>query len=177
MARTVRPNVAWTPVASGRGQGRFSMQDSSNPSAPSRSTRESSGAFNKPLALLAGGLIWIIAFARPVGAEGPVSRGHDDPSETYSELLSYVQQLGDEQPGMGPLQSPHNFSPVDDDSYSALRSFVQQIGAEQPAPGSDKRSPHLSAAADDEPYAALREFVREIGGNASLSADDRRFRL
>ena len=153
------------------------MQDPSNPSAPSRSIRESSGAFNKPLALLAGGLIWIIAFARPVGAGGPVSHGHDDPIETYSELLSYVQQLGDEQPGMGPLQSPHNFSPVDDDSYSALRSFVQQIGAEQPAPVSDKGSPHHSAAADDEPYAALREFVREIGGNASLSADDRRFRL
>src|SRR6516165_11829536 len=89
-------------------------------------------AENKLLGLIAGGLIGTIALAQPLGAEELVLHGTNYPGETYSELVSYVQQLGDEEPSIGsPHQSPHNFTPIDDETYSALRNFVQNIGAEQ----------------------------------------------
>ncbi len=83
-----------------------------------------------------------------------------------------VQQVGDEQPSIvSPHQSPHNFTPIDDETYSALRNFVRQIGAEQPGPLIANGSAHHSAPAGDETYLALRDFVREIGGDDSAPAE------
>ncbi len=127
---------------------------------------------NKLLALIAGGLIGTIAFAQPLGAEELGLHGKNHPSETYLELIGYVQQVGDEQPSIvSPHQSPHNFTPIDDETYSALRNFVRQIGAEQPGPLIANGSAHHSAPAGDETYLALRDFVREIGGDDSAPAE------
>jgi len=82
------------------------------------------------LALIAGGLIGI-AFAQPLGAEELVLHAKYYSSEAYSELVSYAQQLGDEEPGTGSAResphdfSPHNFTPIGAETYSALRNFVQ----------------------------------------------------
>jgi DmsE family decaheme c-type cytochrome len=115
-----------------------------------------------------------MAFAQPLGAEELVLQGTNYPGGTYSELASYAQQLGDEQPSVvSPHQSPHNFTPIDGDTYAALRNFVQQIGAEQPGPIAGNGSAHHSVPAGDEAYLALREFVREIGGDDSAPAESK----
>src|SRR5262245_7920600 len=129
------------------------------------------------LALIAGGLIGI-AFAQPLGAEELGLHGKNHPSETYLELIGYVQQVGDEQPSIvSPHQSPHNFTPIGDETYSALRNFVRQIGAEQPEPLIGNGSAHHSAPADDETYLALRDFVHEIGGDEPAPAESNRLLL
>jgi len=139
---------------------------------PGPRTNGASESENKLLALIAGGLIGTIAFAQPLGAEELGLHGKNHPSETYLELMSYAQQLGDEQPSIvSPHQSPHNFTPIDDETYSALRNFVRQIGAEQPGPLIANGSAHHSAPAGDETYLALRDFVREIGGDDSAPAE------
>jgi DmsE family decaheme c-type cytochrome len=109
-----------------------------------------------------------LVLLRPVAAEDRPLHGGGDPSETYSELMSYVQQLGDEQPSVaGAASSPHNFTPIEDPAYSALRNFVREIGGTEDAAGAAARSPHGSAGPDDQTYAALRDFVREIGGDVA----------
>jgi len=139
---------------------------------PGPRTNGASESENKLLALIAGGLIGTIAFAQPLGAEELGLHGKNHPSETYLELIGYVQQVGDEQPSIvSPHQSPHNFTPIDDETYSALRNFVRQIGAEQPGPLIGNGSAHHSAPAGDETYLALRDFVREIGGDDSAPAE------
>ena len=139
---------------------------------PGPRTNGASESENKLLALIAGGLIGTIAFAQPLGAEELGLHGKNHPSETYLELIGYVQQVGDEQPSIvSPHQSPHNFTPIDDETYSALRNFVRQIGAEQPGPLIANGSAHHSAPAGDETYLALRDFVREIGGDDSAPAE------
>ncbi len=139
---------------------------------PGPRTNGASESENKLLALIAGGLIGTIAFAQPLGAEELGLHGKNHPSETYLELIGYVQQVGHEQPSIvSPHQSPHNFTPIDDETYSALRNFVRQIGAEQPGPLIGNGSAHHSAPADDETYLALRDFVREIGGDDSAPAE------
>jgi DmsE family decaheme c-type cytochrome len=139
---------------------------------PGPRTHGASESENKLLALIAGGLIGTIAFAQPLGAEELGLHGKNHPSETYLELIGDVQQVGDEQPSIvSPHQSPHNFTPIDDETYSALRNFVRQIGAEQPGPLIANGSAHHSAPAGDETYLALRDFVREIGGDDSAPAE------
>ncbi len=139
---------------------------------PGPRTNGASESENKLLALIAGGLIGTIAFAQPLGAEELGLHGKNHPSETYLELIGYVQQVGDEQPSIvSPHQSPHNFTPIDDETYSALRNFVRQIGAEQPGPLIGNGSAHHSAPAGDETYLALRDFAREIGGDDSAPAE------
>ena len=123
---------------------------------------------NKLLGLIASGLIGTIAFAQPLGAEELVLHAKYFSNEPYLELRNYVQQIGGEQPGIdSPLESPHNFTPIDDRTYSALRDFVQQSAAGQPGSASALDSVHHSAPASEEAYLALRNFVREIGGNES----------
>jgi DmsE family decaheme c-type cytochrome len=140
---------------------------------PGPRTNGTSASDNKLLALIAGGLIGTIACAQPLGAEELVLHAQYYASDTYSddtysELRSYVRQLGDEQPSIvSPHESPHNFTPIDHDTYSALRDFVQQMGAEQSGPVSGDGLAHHSAPASDETYLALRDFVREIGGDGS----------
>ncbi len=139
---------------------------------PGPRTNGASESENKLLALIAGGLIGTIAFAQPLGAEELGLHGQNHPSGTYLELIGDVQQVGDEQPSIvSPHQSPHNFTPIDDETYSALRNFVRQIGAEQPGPLIANGSAHHSAPAGDETYLALRDFVREIGGDDSAPAE------
>src|SRR6516225_2941249 len=134
------------------------------------------------LALIAGGLIGI-AFAQPLGAEELVLHAKYYSSEAYSELVSYVQQLGDEQPStVSPREpphnfSPHNFTPINAETYSALRNFVQQIGGEQSGPIGGNEPPHHLALARDEAYSALRDFVREIGGDESAPEESRQLLL
>jgi DmsE family decaheme c-type cytochrome len=150
---------------------------------PGRRTHSSFESENKLLGLIAGGLIGTMAFAQPLGAEELVLHSKYYSSETYLELMSYVQQLGDEQPGIdSPHESPHNFSPhnftpIDRETYSALRNFVQQIGAEQSVPVGGNESPHHSAPARDEDYLALRDFVREIGGDEPAPEDSKQLLL
>jgi len=131
---------------------------------------------NKLLGLIAGGLIGTIAFAQPLGAEELGLHGKYYSSESYLELIGYVQQVG-EPSIVSPHQSPHNFTPIDDETYSALRNFVRQIGAEQPGPLIANGSAHYSAPAGDEAYVALREFVREIGGDNSAPVESNRLLL
>jgi DmsE family decaheme c-type cytochrome len=141
-----------------------------------------SGSGHKLLALVAGGVIGI-AFAQPLGAEELVLHAKDYSSEAYSELVSYVQQLGDEPPGIGSPHesphdfSPHNFTPIDAETYSTLRNFVQQIGGEQSVPFSGHGSVHSSTPASDEAYSAVRDFVREIGGEESAPAESKQLLL
>src|SRR6516162_6988667 len=103
--------------------------------APGRRCHGSFESENKLLGLIAGGLIGTMAFAQPLGAEELVLHAKYYSSETYLELMSYVQEIGGEQPSIGsPHESPHNFSPhnftpIDGETYSALRNFVQRIGA------------------------------------------------
>src|SRR6516165_6073011 len=138
------------------------LADSTQPGARTDATSESE---NKLLALIAGGLIGTMAFAQPLGAEELVLHAKYYSSETYLELMSYVQEIGGEQPSIGsPHESPHNFSPhnftpIDGETYSALRNFVQRIGANQSvhlsgddsAPEQDKQ---LLLAAAEQPKAA-----------------------
>jgi len=153
------------------------LADSTQPGARTDATSESE---NKLLALIAGGLIGTMAFAQPLGAEELVLHAKYYSSETYLELMSYVQEIGGEQPSIGsPHESPHNFSPhnftpIDGETYSALRNFVQQIGADQSVPLGGDGSAHHSAPASDEAYLALRDFVREIGGDDSAPAESNR---
>src|SRR5262249_51900408 len=120
------------------------------------------------LAMLSGLALSALVLLRPVAAEDRPLHGGGDPSETYSELMSYVQQLGDEQPSVaGAASSPHNFTPSEDPAYSALRNFVREIGGTEDAAGAAARSPHGSAGPDDQTYTALRDFVREIGGDVA----------
>ena len=150
-------------MASSCGRGRLSMQIArtvADSPEPGRRTHGSFESENKLLGLIAGGLIGTIALAQPLGAEELVLHGTNYPGETYSELVSYVQQLGDEEPSIGsPHESPHNFSPhnftpINGETYSALRNFVQQIGAEQPGPVAGNGSAHHSVSAGDEATAA-----------------------
>jgi len=126
-------------------------------------------------------LISALAFSallvvRPVGAEDRTAHGDGYPSETYSELMSYVQQLGDEPPGLaGAADSPHGYSPIDDQAYSALRSFVREIGGAED--GAAAAPPRHSAPAGDETYVALRDFVREISGDVAAPAQEPKIRL
>jgi DmsE family decaheme c-type cytochrome len=116
-----------------------------------------------------------MALAQPLGAEELVLHGNDYSGETYLELMSYVQQLGDEHVRTGsPHESPHNFTPIEDETYSALRNFVQNIGAEQAEPASAS-GPASSPA--DPAYLALRDFVREIGGEQSVPDDGKQLLL
>ena len=156
------------------------LADSTQPGARTDATSESE---NKLLALIAGGLIGTMAFAQPLGAEELVLHAKYYSSETYLELMSYVQEIGGEQPSIGsPHESPHNFSPhnftpIDGETYSALRNFVQRIGANQSVPLSgDGSAPH-SVPASDETYLALRDFVREIGGDDSAPEQDKQLLL
>jgi hypothetical protein len=132
-------------------------------------TDDASESQNRLLGLIASGLIGTIAFAHPLGAEELVPHARYFSGEAYSELRSYVQQLGDEQLSVDSLtKSPHNFTPIHKQAFSALRDFVQQSGGEQSDPVS--RSPlthHHSAPASDE-YLAVQNFVREIGGGTVL---------
>ena len=156
------------------------LADSTQPGPRTNGTFASD---NKLLALIAGGLIGTIACAQPLGAEELVLHAQYYASDTYSddtysELRSYVRQLGDEQPSIvSPHESPHNFTPIDHDTYSALRNFVQQIGAEQSGPVSGDGLAHHSAPASDETYLALRDFVREIGGDGSAPEQSKQLLL
>jgi len=132
---------------------------------------------HKLLGLIAGGLIGTMALAQPLGAEELGLHGKNHPSETYLELIGYVQQAGDEQPSIvSPHQSPHNFTPIDDETYSALRNFVQNIGAEQAEPASASGPAYHSSPADPA-YLALRDFVREIGGEDSAPDESKQLLL
>src|SRR6516225_169083 len=118
--------------------GQLSMQIARTLADSPQPGRRCHGGFeseHKLLGLIAGGLIGTMALAQPLGAEELGLHGKNHPSETYLELIGYVQQAGDEQPSIvSPHQSPHNFTPIDDETYSALRNFVQNIGAEQAEP-------------------------------------------
>ncbi len=142
--------------------------------------RRSHGSFeseNKLLGLIAGGVIGTMVFAQPLGAEELVLHGKYYSSETYLELMSYVQQLGDEQVSIGsPHESPHNFTPIDHDTYSALRNFVQQGAAGELASASESGPGYHSSPAD-EAYLALREFAREIGGDESAPEQSKQLLL
>jgi DmsE family decaheme c-type cytochrome len=141
---------------------------------PGRRTHGSFESENKLLGLIAGGLIGTMAFAQPLGAEELVLHGKYYSSETYLELMSYVQQLGDEQAGIGsPHESPHNFTPIDHETYSALRNFVQQ-GA---AASASESGPGYHSSPADEAYLALRDFVREIGGKESAPDETKQLLL
>src|SRR5262249_19186534 len=74
--------------------------------------------------------VWaLVGLTTPSRAQQHAANADGYPSETYSELMSYVQQLGEEEPILASAPgSPHNFTPVDADAYSALRSFVSDIG-------------------------------------------------
>src|SRR6516165_1070081 len=152
-----------------------------NSTQPRPGPNSTSGS-DKLLALITGGLIGI-AFAQPLGAEELVSHAKYYSSEAYSELVSYAQQLRDEQPGVSSAHesphdfSPHNFTPIDAETYSALRNFVQQIGGEQSGPIGANEPPHHLAPARDEAYSALRDFVREIGGDESAPEESRQLLL
>jgi DmsE family decaheme c-type cytochrome len=151
------------------------LADSTQPGPRTNGTWESE---NKLLALIAGGLIGTIALAQPLGAEELVLHGTNYANETYLELMSYVQQLGDEQRSIGsPQESPHNYTPIDHDTYFALRNFVRQSAAGQSGPVTGNGSAHHSAPASDEAYLALREFVREIGGDESAPAESKQLLL
>jgi DmsE family decaheme c-type cytochrome len=147
----------------------------SNAGAPAHSERRSKHGAS--IALVAALAFLTLVAVRPLGAEDRALHGDGYPSETYSELMSYVQQLGDEQPSVAATpQSPHNYTPIEDQAFSALRGFVREIGgAENGAGAAD--SPHRSAPAGDETYAALRDFVHEIGGDAAQPAQEQKIRL
>jgi hypothetical protein len=133
---------------------------------------------NKLLALIAGGLIGTMAFAQPLGAEELVLHAKYYSIDTYSELVSYVRQLRDEEPRIdSPHASPHNFTPVDHETYFALRNFVQRIGGGESPSVSGTGSAHHAAPASDESYSALRDFVREIGGDESAPEEGKRLLL
>src|SRR6516165_8246269 len=145
--------------------------------APGRRCDGSFESENKLLGLIAGGLIATMALAQPLGAEELVLHGKYYSSETYLEVMSYVQQLGDEQVSTGsPHESPHNFTPIDDETYSALRNFVKNIGAEQVEPASASGPAYHSSTADPA-YLALRDFVREIGGEQSVPDEGKQLLL
>jgi DmsE family decaheme c-type cytochrome len=144
---------------------------------PGRRTHGSFESENKLLGLIAGGLIGTMAFAQPLGAEELVLHGTNYPDGTYSELASYAQQLGDEEPSIGsPHESPHNFTPIDHETYSALRNFVQQGAARELASASESGPGYHSSPAD-EAYLALRDFVREIGGEESAPDESKQLLL
>jgi DmsE family decaheme c-type cytochrome len=155
------------PLASSRAR--------SNTVAPANRTGRSRHELS--ISLASALAFFALLVVRPVGAQDRGVHGDGYPSEIYSELMSYVQQLGDEQPSVADASaSPHNYTPIEDQAYSALRSFVREIGAaEDGAPGAIE-SPHGSAPAGDETYAALRDFVREIGG-AAQPAPEQKLRL
>jgi len=141
-------------------------------------------AENKLLGLIVGGLIGTIALAQPLGAEELVLHAKYFSNETYLELLSYVQQLGDDQPSIGaPPESPHhlsphNFTPIDRESYSALRNFVQQIGAEQPKSASIGESKSVAYPHSDTPeLLALRDYAQQIGIDDSGSSSGPQLRM
>ena len=160
--------------------GQLSMQIARTLADSPQPGRRCHGGFeseHKLLGLIAGGLIGTMALAQPLGAEELGLHGKNHPSETYLELIGYVQQAGDEQPSIvSPHQSPHNFTPIDDETYSALRNFVQNIGAEQAEPASASGPAYHSSPADPA-YLALRDFVREIGGEQSVPDEGKQLLL
>jgi DmsE family decaheme c-type cytochrome len=115
------------------------------------------------------GLAWI-ACAQPANTKELAPHDQAYPSETYSELMSYVQQLGDGGHASG-ISSAHNFTPVRDEAFSALRTFVQQIGGDQDRPAAADKTPHHSVSLEDDDFVALRDFARGIRGDAAPSAD------
>jgi DmsE family decaheme c-type cytochrome len=144
---------------------------------PGRRSHVSFESENKLLGLIAGGLIGTMAFAQPVGAEEPALHAKHYSSEPYLELMSYVRQLGDEQVSTGsPHESPHNFTPIRDETYSALRNFVQNIEAEPSGPVKESGPAyHLSPA--DPAYLALQNYAREIGVDASKPDESKQLLL
>src|SRR5262249_31392398 len=98
-------------------------------------------------------------------------------NETYLELMSYVRQLGDEQVSTGsPHESPHNFTPIRDETYSALRNFVQNIEAEPSGPVKESGPAYHSSPADPA-YLALQDYAREIGVDASKPDESKQLLL
>src|SRR5262245_40697003 len=108
--------------------------------------------------------------------------GESDPSETYSDLLSYVQQLADDRSGVaGAAPSPHSFTPIEDQAYSALRSFVREIGgdnaqpeqprlrlAEAPAPGPKGAKAAKAKAVKTEP-AVVEDEAHPVGSQVCMT--------
>jgi len=141
---------------------------------PGRRSHVSFEPENRLLGLIAGGLIGTMAFAQPVGAEELALHAKHYSSEPYLELMSYVQQLGDEQvsTGSSPHESPHNFTPIRDETYSALRNFLQNIEAEPSGPVKESGPAYHSSPADPA-YLALRDYAREIGVDASTPDESR----
>jgi len=147
-----------------------------DPRAPGQGTPGPFGSHIKPL-LVAAVLVWAIAAAQPLSAK-ELSWHEQNASEAYSELTSYVAQLGSKQhPALGKQESPHNFTPVRPEASSALRTLVEQIGDDQAAADIADTSPHHLALIDDEEFSALREFAREIGGHAGPPEETKRVRV
>src|SRR6516164_3732454 len=154
--------------------GQLSMQIARTLADSPQPRRRCHGGFeseHKLLGLIAGGLIGTMALAQPLGAEELGLHGKNHPSKTYLELIGYVQQAGDEQPSIvSPHQSPHNFTPIDDETYSALRNFVREIGGEDSAPDESKQ---LLLAAAEQPKAASPAKPKAAGKPAkAINPDD-----
>jgi DmsE family decaheme c-type cytochrome len=107
-----------------------------------------------------------LGLVRPLSAEQPMANDNGFPSETYSELLSYVQQLGEEQSTA--LTSPHNFAPIEDESYSALREFVREIGG---GDGQADTKPIVLAQAE-QPKAAQPTKAKAVKAMAAVGAGE-----
>src|SRR5215471_12869460 len=71
--------------------------------------------------LLAGGLLWIVAFAHSVNAQEPRFDSIRDRGAVFSQLADYVRQIGGEAVQLARTEEPQGRGIVDqDDAYSAL---------------------------------------------------------
>lgn len=178
VALLVAGRAGRTQIASGRGKGRISMQDSIKAASPSQGGRVNIGLFRssrKRIALAAAGaLCWALALALPHTARAGEPR---PPERDYSALLAYIQNVESAEPKpVSAKQSNPQSNVHQDNAFSALAAFVREIGGDVPQP---VRAPHPPVEApnysriDDGAYSALRDFVAGVEpGQVQVAAAD-----